>query len=76
MINCSEYVLSWRPSPTVTVSFGLDPAAIRKTVREARRIFDGNGNIWDVTLKDVETVQRDPARVPEWTRIVRSVLEE
>ncbi|HBQ64240.1 MAG TPA: hypothetical protein DD727_04810 [Clostridiales bacterium] len=70
-----DYVLSWRPSPTDAVSFGLDPAAVRRTVEEARDIFQENGNIWDITLKDVETVQGDAKRVQEWTRIVREVVE-
>jgi hypothetical protein len=78
--RCAEqigeaYVMSWRPSPAEMVSVQFEPDHIRRVTREALAAARANGCHIDVTLKDVETVQGDPARVPGWVRIVRETIE-
>ncbi|MBN1639939.1 MAG: hypothetical protein JXA09_01795 [Anaerolineae bacterium] len=77
--RCAEqigetYVMSWRPSPAEMVSLGFDPDRVRRVTRDALAAADANGCHIDITLKDVETVQGDPRRVPEWVRVVRETI--
>jgi len=72
----TDYIASWRPSPSDMVGYGFSPEFIRQTTRQALEIARANDCIMDITLKDVETVQNDPVRVPEYTRITREVIEE
>ncbi len=71
-----DYVLSYRPSPAEMVSCAFDPDTIRATLRRDLSICKTNGCHTDITLKDVETVERDPRRVREWVNITRQVIEE
>ncbi|MBN1933866.1 MAG: hypothetical protein JW934_04330 [Anaerolineae bacterium] len=71
-----DYVFSWRPSPSDMVSTQFDPDFVRNHVREALDIASQNGCHVDITLKDVETVQHQPDRIPKWTRIVREIVED
>ena len=70
----TDYVLSYRPSPADMVSYGFDPDRIRTIMR--RDLEACRGCCVDITLKDVETVERDPTRVPRWVEIARSVTED
>ncbi len=70
-----EYVLSWRPSPSLMVSRGLDEDMVRKFMREHFQIFKENKNTFDITLKDVETVNHQPKNIIRWVQIVRDELE-
>ncbi len=71
-----DYVLSYRPNPSKTVSSGFNPAMITSELRQNLLIFKANGCQPDITLKDVESVENDPHRVREWVRIARRVIEE
>ena len=53
---------------------GRDAARIRRITRDAMEAC--RGLHVDVTLKDVDTVQKDPRRLAEWTRITREVVED
>ena len=69
-----DYVLSYRPSPTDMVGYGLDRARVAALLRadlEACR----NGVV-DITLKDVETVEGDEDRVRQWVKLTREVIDE
>ena len=68
-----DYVISYRPSPADMVSYGFDPDRIRKTL--ARDLQACRGCHVDITLKDVETVERDPDRIRQWVAIAREVTE-
>jgi len=68
-----DYVISYRPSPTDMVGYGLDPARIRTILRRDLQACR-NGHV-DITLKDVETVQGDPTRVRRWVEITREEIE-
>jgi hypothetical protein len=69
-----DYVLSYRPSPADMVSYGFDQARIRSILkRDMEACRDCHV---DITLKDVETVEKDPRRVRSWVAITRGVLDE
>lgn len=69
-----DYVLSYRPSPADMVSYGFDRDRIRSILR--RDLEACRESHVDITLKDVETVQRDPERVKNWVAVTRSVVDE
>jgi len=69
-----DYVISWRPSPAEMVCVGFDHQRVRRLTRETLQL--ARGLHIDITLKDVETVQNDPRRLAEWTRITREIIEE
>jgi len=69
-----DYVLSYRPSPADMVGYGFDQARIRSILR--RDLEACRDCHVDITLKDVETVQRDPARVRKWVALTRQVIAE
>ncbi len=70
-----NYVLSWRPNPAEMITSILEEDNIKKTVENACGIFRQNGNIEDITLKDVKTVYHKPQNMKRWVEIVRSVTE-
>jgi hypothetical protein len=70
----TDYVLSYRPSPTDMVGWGFDADRVRTTLR--RDLAACRGCHVDITLKDVETVQHDPSRVRKWVEVTREVIEE
>lgn len=69
-----DYVLSYRPSPADMVSYDWNPERVRKILRHDFEAL--KGTCFDITLKDVETVQSDPGRIREWVRIVRETIDE
>ena len=70
----TDYVLSYRPSPSDMVGYDFDPDRIRRILR--RDLEACRECHVDITLKDVETVQGDPERVRRWVEIAREVIEE
>ena len=70
----SDYVISYRPSPADMVSYGFNPDRIRTILRRDFGFL--RGLCFDITLKDVETVERDPRRIRAWVRLVREILDE
>jgi len=69
-----DYVLSYRPSPADMVSYGFDRDRVRSILR--RDLEACRDSHVDVTLKDVETVGKDPERVKNWVAVTRSVIDE
>ncbi len=70
----TDYILSYRPSPTDMVGYGWDPDRARRIYRES---FSYCKDLHvDITLKDVETVQGDPDRVRNWVAVTREVIDE
>jgi hypothetical protein len=69
-----DYVISYRPSPADMVSYGFDAARIRAILN--RDLAACRGCHVDITLKDVETVGRDPERVKNWVKLTREVIAE
>jgi hypothetical protein len=71
----SDYVISYRPGPADMVSYGFDRNRIESILKRDFEKLNANDCIFDITLKDVETVQSDPHRIVEWVRIVRELTE-
>jgi hypothetical protein len=69
-----DYVISWRPNPAEMVCCGFDEDRIRRITRQGLQVCRGL-NV-DITLKDIDTVQNDPSRLPRWAAITREVIEE
>ena len=69
-----DYILSWRPDPSLMLATGLDEDFVRRYMREHFAIFKENNNIFDITLKDVETVSHQPQNVRRWMEIVREEI--
>jgi hypothetical protein len=69
-----DYVFSYRPSPADMVSYNYDEARIRKII--GRDLKACRQCHVDITLKDVETVGRDPDRVRRWVNVTREVIAE
>lgn len=77
--RCAEqigrgYVLSYRPSPADMVSYNFDEARIRRILRRDLQACR-NCHV-DITLKDVETVEKDPTRVRRWVQLTREIISE
>jgi hypothetical protein len=68
-----DYVFSYRPSPSDMVGYSFDESRVREILR--RDLAACRACRVDVTLKDVETVQRDPNRVRRWVAIAREEIE-
>lgn len=78
--KCAEqigkrYILSWRPNPSSMISTGLDEDFVRRHMRENFQIFKQNENYFDITLKDVETINNKTENVSRWVQIVKEEIE-
>ena len=71
-----DYVVSYRPNPTDIISCGFSPERVRSILRRDLTELKANGCDFDITLKDVSTVERDPRRAMEWLRIANEVIDE
>ena len=69
-----DYVISWRPNPTDMVCCGFDEGAIRKIIGSG--VATARGCHLDITLKDIETVEGETARLKRWVELVRAEIEE
>jgi len=70
----TDYVFSYRPSPADMVAYGFDPQRIREILTED--LLACSACHVDITLKDVETVERDPERIRRWVGLTREVIEQ
>ena len=68
-----DYIISYRPNPALLAA-GYD----RENVKQALRRDFGflKGTCFDITMKDVETVEKAPSRISEWVKITREVIAE
>lgn len=71
-----DYILSWRPNPSLMLATGLDEDFVRKYMQEHFAIFKENHNYFDITLKDVETVNHHPENIRRWVTIVREEIDK
>ena len=69
-----KYVLSWRPNPAPMVCNNFDDAYVRETLING--LTAAGGCHVDITLKDIQTVQREPERLRKWANIAKRVSEE
>ncbi|AKJ64164.1 hypothetical protein [Kiritimatiella glycovorans] len=70
----TDYVMSYRPSPADMVAYGYNEERIRKVITRDLEIC--RGLHLDITLKDVETVEKDPGRVRKWVAYTRTIIEK
>ncbi len=70
----TDYVISYRPSPADMVAYGFDESRIRKILKRDLEYL--KGTFFDITLKDVETVQSDPDRIRKWVNLVRQIIAD
>jgi len=71
----SDYVISYRPNPAEMVCCGFDRDKVRHRLTEDMEALRANGCVFDVTLKDIQTVEYEPQRLRDWVTIVREVSE-
>ncbi len=71
-----DYVASWRPNPAETVCCGFKPEKIRDLIRRGAEAFYANDCPFDICLKDIQTVEKEPHRLGEFVRIAREACEE
>ena len=71
-----DYIVSWRPNPSSMVSTGLDEDFVRSFMREHLQVFRANGSFFDITLKDVETVNHQPDNIARWVQIVKEEIDK
>jgi hypothetical protein len=69
-----DYVVSYRPSPADMVSYDFNPERIRSILKRDLNIC--KESYVDITLKDVETVQKDPDRIRKWVAITKEIIAE
>ena len=70
-----DYIISWRPNPSLMIATGLNEELVRRHMREHFKIFKANNCAFDITLKDVQTVNHQPENVRRWAKIVREEIE-
>ena len=68
----TDYIISYRPSPADMVAYGFDESRIRSILKRDLEYL--KGTYFDITLKDVETVQSDPDRIRKWVSLVREII--
>jgi hypothetical protein len=71
-----DFVASYRPKPTDMVAQGLDEDLVRRIVRRDFEILRENHCVFDITLKDVETIAGKPGNMIRWVRIVRELSDQ
>jgi len=69
-----DYVISWRPNPSLMVCNGWDEDRVRTVIRNGLEACKGQHV--DITLKDVQTVENEPWRLKEWVKIVKETIDE
>lgn len=79
--RCAEqirdaYVFSYRPSPSDMVGYSWDEERVRRILRQDLTACREFGCHVDITLKDVETVQREPERLRRWLTVAREIIDE
>ncbi len=79
VVKCAErigrdYAISWRPNPANMISCGFDEAKITHELRTGVKALQGLH--YDITLKDVITVEHDMTRLPRWVELTRHVIDE
>jgi hypothetical protein len=65
-------IFSWKPTPAMLAD-AFHPDEVRAYIRGALQA--ARGCIVEVVLKDTFTLQRDPRRIEEWTRIARQEID-
>ncbi len=68
----TDYILSYRPSPADMVSYSFEPERIVNILKKDFEIC--RQSYFDITLKDIMTIQCDESRLRKWVEITRGVI--
>ena len=68
----NRFIFSWKPSPAMLAD-RFHPDQVRAYIRDM--LTRTRGCIVEISLKDTFTIQREPWRVIEWSRIAREEIE-
>ncbi len=68
-----KYVMSLKPTPAVLAESSFDAEAVRAELRT--KLEAARGCNVEIILKDISTVRHEPARLWEWVRAAREVIE-
>jgi hypothetical protein len=71
-----DYVVSYRPNPSSMIAHGLNEDFVRRTVTGDFEILKENHCVFDVTLKDVQTIGGKPENMIRWVQIIREIGEK
>lgn len=69
-----DFVISYKPSPSVLAGRAWDADAVKKELKENLNIIRDR-NV-EMIMKDISTVKYQPHRLWEWVRIATEVSEE
>ena len=70
----TDYIISYRPSPTNMVCGEFNQDKIRRLLRED--LCNMRGTHMQINLKDIETVDGDLSRLKRWTQLARETIDE
>lgn len=70
-----DYVFSRKPNPALLAADSFDAEAVEKDLRETLAACRRHGCPVELILKDISTVRREPARLWEWAKIARRLVE-
>ena len=62
-----DYVISWKPNPDIFVGGKWDADRVREDFRNNLRLL--KGNVVEIIMKDVSSLEYVPQRLWEWARI-------
>ena len=68
-----RYVMSLKPTPAPLAVSAFHPEVVRKELME--KLAAARGCNVEIILKDISTVNHEPARLWEWARIARETIE-
>ena len=69
-----DYVYSRKPNPTLISTENFSQDAIRADIRNTLTV--AKDCRVEIIMKDVHTLNNEPARLPRWVEIVREVIDE
>ena len=70
----TDYVLSYRPNPAEMGAVGFDEKKIKSILHRDMSIMKANNCRFDITLKDMQTIENDPTRLKRWVELTREVV--
>jgi len=66
-----DYVYSRKPNPTLISTGRFDEAEIRRDLRATLDVTAQHGCATEIIMKDVHTINNDPARLARWVQLAR-----
>ena len=58
------------------IANGLDEDRVRRIVKRDYEILKENNCMFDITLKDVETIAAKPDNMIKWVKLIRKIGQE